>query len=147
MDTRQINSILKDVKHFKGTFARNKMPTIRQRPSSIIINTDSSSEDGEHWVAMYFNRDGVCEYFDSLGFPPLHQIFYEYIDRNSTGPLIYSCAPLQQATSQLCGTYCIEFILARSRGESFKKFIGKFSRNQAFNDKLLEKKHTKYTNI
>ena len=45
-------------------------------PSSFVINLDPSYRPGSHWVAVYFDKNGVAEYFDSLaGYPP-HEVVH-----------------------------------------------------------------------
>ena len=41
-------------------------------PSSDVINLDPSYKPGSHWVAVYFDRNGEGEYFNSLGRYPPH---------------------------------------------------------------------------
>ena len=43
-------------------------------PSSFVINLDPSYKPGSHWVAVYFDRNGVGEYFDSFARYPPHEI-------------------------------------------------------------------------
>ena len=73
MNTLQIERLLKkDLKSktiFKKVCALDQLekPTF---PSAYVINSDPSSEPGEHWVAVYFDKRGRGEYFDSYGLPP-----------------------------------------------------------------------------
>ena len=68
MNTLQIKRLLKkDLKSktiFKKVCALNQLekPTF---PSAYVINSNPSSEPGEHWVAVYFDKCGRREYFDS----------------------------------------------------------------------------------
>jgi len=51
MDSLQIESVIKN-KRFIGVFPRDKLPKdIKDTFSALIVNTDSSSEKGEHWIA------------------------------------------------------------------------------------------------
>jgi len=71
MNTLEINNSLKKFKTFLGAFPKDKLPKTR-KPCGLIINTDSSNNPGEHWVAIY--TDNNCsEYFDSFGLPPLQE--------------------------------------------------------------------------
>ena len=73
MNTLQIERLLKkDLKSktiFKKVCALDQLekPTF---PSAYVINSDPSSKPGEHWVAVYFDKRGRGEYFDSYGLPP-----------------------------------------------------------------------------
>ena len=45
-----LNKKLKNVKCFIGSFARDKLPKVKSLPAALIINTDTSTQPGEHWV-------------------------------------------------------------------------------------------------
>ena len=48
---------------------------------AYIVNTDISTDPGEHWVAIYFRRDQVI-YFDSYGRPQKSNMFYHLLKKN-----------------------------------------------------------------
>ena len=50
---------------------------------AYIVNTDISTDPGEHWVAIYVGIDQVI-FFDSYGRPPEEQYVLPFIQRNST---------------------------------------------------------------
>ena len=52
---------------FTGVYARDKLPKSIKYPAAMVWNTDPADQPGEHWVAAYFNEDGIGEYFDSYG--------------------------------------------------------------------------------
>ena len=71
-DSHQISSVLKRdhfTNHdFRGVFACDQLPKrYVLRPSGLVVNTDPSTQPGEHWVAIYIARGGESEYFDSYG--------------------------------------------------------------------------------
>ena len=43
-------------------------------PSAYVFNLDPSYKPGSHWVAVYIDRKGRPEYFDSFGRPPPRKI-------------------------------------------------------------------------
>ena len=43
-------------------------------PSSFVINLDLRYKPGSHWVAVYFDRNGVGEYFDSFACYPPYEV-------------------------------------------------------------------------
>ena len=83
MNTLQIERLLKmDLKSktiFKKVCALDQLekPTF---PSAHVINSDSSSEPGEQWVAVYFDKRGRGEYFHSYGLPPTLVGLDSYMD-------------------------------------------------------------------
>ena len=82
MNSRQLCWILSGDKFtklsFRGVYAIDEMKSIKSLsyPSSFVINLDPSYQPGSHWVAVYFDKNGVGEYFNSLaGYPP-HEIVH-----------------------------------------------------------------------
>lgn len=136
MDSQQILSEFKNEKRFIGVFPRNNLPSnLSSSANALIINTDSSSEPGEHWVAIYIeNKKG--EYFDSFGLPPLHTDFIKFLN-NQCDSWIYNSCTIQHYKSKSCGKFCINFIKTRLKGDSYSKFISKFSVNLKKNEELL----------
>ena len=109
--------------HFLGVFASDQIPRrISQFPASLVVNTDPSSERGEHWVAFYFDKHGNVEYFDSYGFAPINcelMRFFESNGKNHT----WNKVQLQGLKSNVCGQWCIAYIVKRSRGQSRAQII------------------------
>ena len=82
MNSRQLHWILSGDKFtkqfFRGVYAIDEIKLIKtvSYPSSFVINLDPSYKPGSHWVAVYFDKNGVGEYFDSFaGYPP-HEIVH-----------------------------------------------------------------------
>ena len=98
MNTLQIERLLKkDLKSktiFKKVCALDQLekPTF---PSAYVINSDPSSKPGEHWVAVYFDKRGRGEYFDSYGLPPTLVGLDSYMDAYSLSGWIYNRKTLQ----------------------------------------------------
>ena len=72
MNTLQLNHILKSSRITKkdlyGVLARDQLPEYIPYPKHFIINTEESSEPGEHWLALYYDKNGICNFFDSYQF-------------------------------------------------------------------------------
>jgi hypothetical protein len=47
-------------------------------PSAYVVNSDRSDGPGEHWIAVYFCKDGCAEFFDSY-FDPKNIILNDCI--------------------------------------------------------------------
>ena len=93
---------------YDGEFSMAQLPPLQR--GAYIINTDDHDEPGEHWLAVYFDKD--VEYFDSFGLFPLDsrlEIGDDYV---------YNAAPMQQIFSNAYGIYCVHYILHRARGHS-----------------------------
>ena len=86
MNTLQIERLLKKDWKTKNIFKKVcaldqlEKPTF---PSAYVINSDPSSEPGEHWVAVYFDKRGRGEYFDRYGLPPTLVGLESYMDAYS----------------------------------------------------------------
>lgn len=137
MNTSQVNKALKDVPIFKGTFARDKLPTLKQRPLAIVANTDKHDEPGEHWVAIILLPNKKGEYFDPLGLPPLHEEFVKYLKKHCSNGWVYNRTTVQKPSSKVCGPFCIHFIKARYKKIKYQKFLNRFSGNLAKNEQKV----------
>ena len=74
---RDIKSCLKNVPNFLGVFAADELKycKIIENPVFLIVNLDSKSESGSHWISIRIS-DKEVEIFDSLGFNPHLWGFY-----------------------------------------------------------------------
>ena len=75
MNTLELLHVIQDdpksTNKFCGVFAADTLPTtIEHFPCGLIVNTDLISQQGSHWLAMYFADKNVGEFFDSYGYPP-----------------------------------------------------------------------------
>ena len=98
-----------------GTFARDKIPDIQheKRPWALVFNTDKSSEPGEHWLALFAEKDKKVEMFDSYGLSPT---FYSFTDNDFRS----SSRTIQALGSSVCGHYCLLFLYLRAQAHSFE---------------------------
>ena len=82
MNSRQLCWILSGDKFtklsFRGVYAIDEMKLIKSvsYPSSFVINLGPSYKPGSHWVAVYFDKNGVGEYFDSFARYPPHEVVH-----------------------------------------------------------------------
>ena len=91
MNTLQIKCFLRN--NSKTNFGLVKIPTF---PSAYVINSDPSSEPGEHWVAVYFDKRGRGECFDSYRLSPIGwSVLKSYMDTYSLSAWIYNRKTLQ----------------------------------------------------
>ncbi len=80
-------SIIANNFNFVGVFMRNEMLDMKlfkknidlSKDNAMIINLDESSDNGSHWVALYFYKSEktgkmVVHYFDSFGVPIIPEI-------------------------------------------------------------------------
>ena len=94
MNSRQLRWILSNDKvtrrTFKGIYALDEIVHMKQKsfPSAYIFNLDPSYKPGSHWVAVYIDRKGHPEYFNSFGCPPPREIKYVLYTCTETGTTI-----------------------------------------------------------
>ena len=89
-----------------------------------MSNTDPHDLPGTYWVAMYFTSPGKSKFFDSYGFPPKVYGMEDYILRNIT--MYNDDLPLQFITSDVCGDYCLFYLLHRARNKDLNTIAAKF---------------------
>jgi hypothetical protein len=107
-----------------------------QYPIVVIQNTDTSDQDGRHWVAWNVLSPTDAEWFDSYGYS-----VYQYPNIQHPAPHIVreNCISLQSGRSFLCGGYSLWFVYCRSLGITYKKFIDLFSSSVFRNDRKVRK--------
>ena len=108
-------------------------------PSAYVINSDPSSKSGEHWVAVYFDKRGRGEYFDSYGLSPTWIGLDSYMDAYSLSGWIYNRKTLQAYFSSFCGHCCVYFILFRCRGVPLHAIVSDFTSNLTENDRSISR--------
>ena len=129
MDTLDLYKIIHKDPVMNGkveVVARNQLPKspMQHRPFGFIINTDTSSMPGQHWVASYLPErfDQTAEYFDSFGLPPQSQDIISFFSLNSNSA-DYSKASLQSETTSTCGYWSIYYLRERMRNKSLPIII------------------------
>lgn len=141
MNTIQLNQIMKYDNYSKelylGTFAIDTIPCISKYPSCLIINNQTSIQNGQHWIAIFFNSNKTAEFFDSYGNPPIFYGLNYYINKYSS-TYIFNHKQVQSINSSNCGYYCVLFLLFKSRGLSMETYLSHF-KDSNLNDKMLDK--------
>lgn len=138
MNTLEIDKKLEKVTGFLGAFAYDQLPKSKRQMFSLIINTSSSHEVGDHWLVLVY-KNNVYYFIDSYGRGILDLTFStdfkEAITRYvGEQKIIYNGKMLQQMLSNTCGDYAIYFVSMLSAGLSLKKAIKVFSDNLKLND-------------
>lgn len=85
MEASEINEQLKNYPKLVETFARTQIPKKLSRSHGMVVNTDPSWKQGEHWVSIFIDENGYGEYFDSFGFPPLKKEVISFLSKNCVG--------------------------------------------------------------
>ena len=147
MNTIQLQKILdhvgKNKSFYYGVFSIDKLPIIDSYPSCLIMNNQSSLQEGEHWVAIYFNKIGVCEFFDSFGKSPSFYGIMDYLKKYSKN-VKYNKQIIQSNLSSYCGLYCVFFLIFKLKGFSMKYYQSLLKKNPISNDMMFSKWIKKY---
>ena len=143
MDENLINNIIKKDEisnNFLGVFALNEIPrTITSLPKCFIFNTQTRDQDGEHWLAIYLDKNRKCYFFDSYGLSPQYYNLSAYI--NSISISFNWNMKRLQGNSTYCGFYCIAFLHSIVRNELYlfyKNFTTNLNENDNFIKNLLK---------
>ena len=127
---------------FIGVFSADELHLLKlkQFPCYFIVNTSESNISFGHWIAVKCSRTRI-EIFDSLGGKPGNWGHYpkdllKFLTHYSYSHNFVISPQLQSTDSQLCGLYCLYFILFRSR-KPFDKLLRPFSSNFALNDLVI----------
>jgi|688.fasta_scaffold17848_7 hypothetical protein len=135
LNGKQIYEILNsdDYSHkiFKAVLPRDKLPNKVKYPSAYIINTQGSSHPGEHWLAIYYDKNGNCDFFDSFGLNPAIYGFIDFLNKTCK-KWNYNNKQIQSLMSEFCGYYCTYFILLRSRNIPMECILNFFDNKDFF---------------
>ena len=107
-----------------------------KRGHFLISNTVKSGERGQHWVVFYSPRRGPDEYFDSLGRGP--EFYRVDFEKRLKRPYFMNCNQIQDSYSNVCGLYCVYYVMCRYRGQAMRDIVQPFNvRNKIMNDEYV----------
>ena len=85
MNTYQIEYYLKKDplprRIFKKACPKGQLQTV-EYPSAYVVNSHTSTKPGEHWLAIFFGKQGQGEFFDSYGLHPDFNGFTDLMNQN-----------------------------------------------------------------
>ena len=120
-------------KVFKGVYPCNRIPRTLPKTTAFIVNTDPDGKPGRHWIAYYCTPSHIY-FFDSYGQAPWKKElkkpmtlrkYKKYFGRRVQGH------------SQVCGHYCLYFILAMAKKWSLKCFGNNLNDNDMLVVRLI----------
>ena len=134
MNSQQLQCVINCDKVMKkivlGVFARDQIPDSRSStPYGFIFNTDSSDQKGTHWLAVFIDANNKGEFFDSYGHSPNYY--------NIPIQLNYNSKMLQSHYSNVCGHYCLYYLLNRCRNVSMNSIVNVFGNKYDENDSFV----------
>ena len=131
MNSRQLWWILSGNKFtklsFRGVYAIDEMKLIKtvSYPSSFVINLDPSYKDGGHWAAVYFDRNGEREYFDSFARHPPQEVEH-FLCSPAKGWQYNHRMQVQEIYTTTCGQFVVFYIYQKSRGLTLEVILRKY---------------------
>ena len=87
----------------------------------------------EHWIALYLDADGRGDYLCSYGLPPRHVASRTFMNDHCS-EWTHNSKILQSPLSNVCGQYCVAYVLLRCNGFPMRTFINIFGTNLVAND-------------
>ena len=100
----QLNQFKKFIPGFLGAFSSDKEPVLRN-DESCILNTQKSSQSGEHWCALIKYKNKIY-FYDSFGrsYKKLSPLWKnkKWVNSHDDGQCLFESN---------CGQHCLAFIL------------------------------------
>ena len=93
---------------FMGVYPQDRLPNVKHatRPWCLVINSDTHTLPGKHWIAVYAPPHGCGIYFIDPLTLPMNKYSYilNWLSHNYIVTLPYRIQPLN---SIWCGAYCM----------------------------------------
>ena len=128
MNTLELEGFLRRMlppRVYTGVFAENELPYKELTyPAAIIVNTQPSSQRGDHWVSVYLAKNEPAQFFDTRGQPPEPPV-RRFIRIVSPRGLVYNERQVQSRYTDLCGAFCLDYLYHRhySPNVSYQRLI------------------------
>ena len=123
---------------FLGVFPINYLPKrLSHLPVFLIINTNTNNLPGQHWKAVFIDKKGNGEIFDSLAMPI--SLDLQRWMNNFAKKWTVSQLTLQNPLSPSCGGYVLLYIMTRLKCKSLISCVEQyFTSNVIENDRIVE---------
>ena len=122
----QLKEILNDLNINGKVLMRDELCNIKTtKNSNIIMNLQTTMDEGSHWVAIFKSDDlksdklkskGLQYYFDPYGVLPNKEVYNYFGSEGSLEqPLIYNKIQVQQDGTECCGQLSMYFLYQMNR--------------------------------
>lgn len=141
MNNLEINKVLSrsplTADCYQGCYAADRIPKgLNRFPHCMVVNTASTEEPGEHWVALYAPAENSIEYYDSFAdWPPTSPHIRAYLEHFAK--VERSEHPLQSERSSACGRHVIYFLIRRCQGWPLKRIVSHLRTCKTAPDRLV----------
>ena len=136
MDTLQIVRVLEMdpcTRSICRTQRRTAYDDRRRSTSGLRVQHRGGDEPSEHWIALYLTADGHGYYFCSYGLPPRHAVFRTFMNEHCS-EWTHNNKRLQSPLFNVCGQYCLAYVLLLCNGFSLRTVINVFGTDLVAND-------------
>lgn len=141
MNTEQLQCAIQCDTYMKscviGVFSVDHIPSHIAPGMGVIVNTDPANLPGRHWIAFYLNQQNELECFDSFGNSPAVYSMYLRQFMNRFSKTIINRRHLQSGNTNVCGQYCLLYLICRCRGRSVYYFNHLFENQTNINDEFV----------
>ena len=72
---------MKGIPNFSGVYNSDNMKDPMIYPSYLIVNFSPSFSPGTHFIAMIFDEEQTCTYFDPLGLAKAPKIIHDFMKK------------------------------------------------------------------
>jgi len=115
------------IPHFRGVFMRDGLPPFVKSTECGVVNLDSESGAGSHWVCYYIRPGAegdspVAIYFDSFGLDPPKEVV-SYLVRGGVTEIKTQTFRLQGADDVVCGHLCLHVLRELAKSKKFEDII------------------------
>jgi hypothetical protein len=143
MDSYQLRyALITKLPIFTAVCAADQLRKVKAgKHFAIIVNNQPSTKEGMHWVCFYKAKDSKeIEFFDSfgLGIHYYPKSLFNFCRKN--GKIIHQTKYQYQSNlSDVCGNFCVWFLLNRHKHHNIKKTLAALSSSELLkNDKLVK---------
>ena len=139
MNEQQLNSLLKTVSNYQGSFAVDELDQVKLvHPTFLVVNLDERKSEGTHWIGLAIYND-IVYICDTLGgVLPDNRQPVEWIQFLKLLLQHRQLIITKQLSESLCGLFCVTFIKTMSQTNNFRDFISLFSSNLSTNDTIVK---------
>lgn len=137
--TRKVrnNATAETLNAFHGIYSIDDLPqSVPTRPFLMIVNTHTKNLPGEHWLAIFIDRNKNGEVFDSLALSP-STILIQWMNRFTTKWKVNK-RTFQHSQSGSCGAFVLYYILLRLHMSDMNSVTAAFTPHLAVNENILE---------
>lgn len=131
----------------EGIIGIDQLPKTLKIKHFLIINTETSEENGQHWFCLLRSSLRKYEIFDSLGFTESKQLVFKAFAKFRSGSFIYNINQFQLDTSDTCGLFVLYFIVHRLHNFdiSFEDLLQEiFSNSLSLNETFVDDFNTSH---